>query len=123
MALSFLLAGSLACGSPRTLRVTAIQIGKKLNSDNSVGQSANSFRPNETVYVSVLTAGRGSATIGVRWAYSGRVLDEPKKRVSYNDVAATDFELQSAGGLPPGAYTVDVFLDDQPVGTKTFRVD
>jgi hypothetical protein len=118
-----LFAGCLACGSSRTLRVTAIQVGKTLNSDNTVGQSAVSFRPNDTVHVSVLTTGRGSATISVRWTYAGRVLDEPRKQVSYNDFAATDFELQSAGGFPTGEYSVEVFLDGQPVGTKTFRVD
>lgn len=33
--------------------------------------------------MSVLTAGAGSGTIGVRWMYAGRVLGEPKNQISY----------------------------------------
>jgi hypothetical protein len=109
------------CGSG--LRVTAIQLGRSLNADSTVANHTTTFGPGDTVYLSVLTAGVGSSTISVRWTYAGRVVDEPKKRVSYRDVAATEFHLQSAGGFPPGEYTADVFLDGKPVGTRTFRVE
>jgi hypothetical protein len=123
LALSVALACGAACGSPQTLRVTAIQLGRSLNTDNSVGESVTSFGPRDNVYVSVLTAGSGSGIISVRWTYSGRVIDEPKKQVSYKDAAATDFTLQSAGGFPPGQYSAEVFLDGQSAGTRTFRVE
>ena len=113
----------LGCGSGEGLRVTSIQLGRSLNADATVAGHTTRFAPGDTVYVSVLTAGAGSATIGVRWMYRGRVLGEPKKRVSFKDVAATEFHLQSAGGFPPGDYTVEAFLDDQSVGTREFRVE
>jgi hypothetical protein len=116
-------AGASACGSPQTLRVTAIQLGRSLNADNTVSQSAVSFQPNDKIYISVLTTGKGSATISVRWMYGAQVLDEPKKQVSYKDFAATDFSLQSAGAFPSGKYSAEVFFNGQSVGTKTFRVD
>lgn len=82
------------------------------------------FGPRDTVYVSVLTAGAGSGEIGVRWMFAGRVvLGEPKKQVSYMDVAATEFQLQSAAGFPVGDYTVEAFLDGQSAGTRSFRVE
>jgi hypothetical protein len=111
------------CGSGQTLRVTSIQLGRSLNADSTVANHTTTFGPADTVYVSVLTAGAGSATISVRWTYAGRVLDEPKKRVSYKDVAATEFRLQSAAGFPPGDYAVEVFFDGQSVGTRPFRVE
>ena len=49
-------------------------------------------------------------------------MDEPKKRVANQDVAATEFTLRSAAGFPPGQYSAEIFLDGKPVGTKTFRV-
>jgi hypothetical protein len=117
------LSGSLAgCSSPSTLRVTAIQVGRSLNADNTVASSAASFSPRDTIYASVLTTGRGSATISVRWTYGGQVLDEPKKQVRYNDFAATDFSLKSVAGFPPGQYAVEAFLDGQSVGKQTFQV-
>lgn len=121
-AIAILLACAAACGSPQTLRVTEIQIGRSLNVDNSVRESATAFRPHDSVYLSVLTHGSGSGTLSVRWTYAGRVLDDPKKQISYKDAAATDFALQSAGGFPAGQYTAEVFLNGQSVGTRTFRV-
>jgi hypothetical protein len=120
--LMILLACLVGCGSGKGLRVTSIQLGRSLNADSTVANHTTSFGPGDTVYVSVLTTGVGSGTIGVRWTYAGRVVGEPTKQVTSRDVAATEFHLQSAGGFPPGDYTVEAFLDGQSVGTRTFRV-
>ena len=111
------------CQSGPTLRVTAVQLGRSLNADGTVGSFTATFKPAETVYVSVLTAGAGDATLSVRWMYAGRILAEPKKQLSVKDVAATEFNLQSATGFPPGQYTVEVFMDGQPVETRKFTVE
>jgi hypothetical protein len=50
-------------------------------------------------------------------------MGEPKREVSYRDIAATEFHLQSAGGFPPGDYTAEVFLDGRSVGSREFRVE
>ena len=112
----------LACGSSG-LRVVGIQLGKSLNPDSTVADHTTSFTPGDTIYISVRTAGVGSGTIGVRWMYRGRLLDEPQKKVSYRDVADTDFSLKSVAGFPPGDYSAEVFLDGRPVGTRTFLVN
>ena len=113
------------CGAREPLRVVQIQIGRSLNSDSTIATPAVTFHPHDTIYLSVMTSGKGSGTVSVRWTYVGRVIDEPKKLVhySYKDVAATDFRLESPAGFPPGDYTADVFLDGQSAGTKKFRVD
>ena len=121
-ALSLMLACLVACRSPQTLRVADIQVGRSLNADNSVRESAAQFGPHDSIFVSVITAGSGSGTIAVRWTLAGRVLDEPKKQVSYTDSAATDFSLQSAAGFPSGQYTAEVFLNGQSAGTRSFRI-
>jgi hypothetical protein len=115
----------LACiaGCSSHLRVTGIQVGRSLNVDNSIANPTTSFAPRDTIYLSVSTAGVGSGTISVRWTYGGRVLDEAQKKVSYKDLANTDFSLKSIAGFPPGEYTAEVFLDGQSAGTKAFRVD
>ena len=118
MVLFALVAG---CGSG--LRVTSIQLGRSLNVDGTVAGHTTVFAPDDTVYVSIATAGAGSGTIGVRWMYHGSVVGEPTKRVSYRDIAATEFHLQSAGGFPRGDYTVEAFLDGRSVGTRAFRVE
>ena len=111
-----------ACGSGEPLKVTSIQLGRSLNADNTVAGHTTTFDTDDTIYVSVATSGNGSGTIGVRWKYAARVLGEPKKQVTSRDAAVTEFHLQSSDGLWPGDYTVDVFLDGQPAGSRTFRV-
>jgi hypothetical protein len=118
-----LCATAAACGSKKTLRVSDIQVGRSLNSDNSIRDHAITFAPRDSIYVSVLTEGKGSATLSIRFTLGGRVLNEPKKQVAYTDSAATDFGLQTGWGFPIGQYTAEVFMDGQPVGVKKFRVE
>jgi hypothetical protein len=114
----------LGCGSGEPLRVTSIQLGRGLNEDKTVTGHTTRFAPNDRIYASVITAGAGSGEIGVRWTYAGRVVvGEPKKEVSYMDVAATEFHLESAVGFPLGDYTVEAFLNGQPAGTREFKVE
>ena len=114
-----MLGALLACAND--LRVGTLQLGRSINADNTVAHHTTVFKPDETVYVSVLTAGSGSGEIGVRWIYEGQVMGEPKKQVSYRGSTATEFHLQNAGGFPPGAYRVDVFFNGQPAGSRTIR--
>ena len=123
VAAALLTAALYACGPNEPLTVTAIQTGKSLNSDNSVGTHAASFRPKDTMYVAVLTGARGAGTITVRWRLGSQVIHEATREVAYNDQSATDFRFQAADGFPPGEYTIDVLLDGKPVGTRSVRVD
>jgi hypothetical protein len=117
-----LLAACAGCTSGK-LEFQTLQLGRSLNPDNTVGLHATSFKPNDTIYVSVLTSTSGSGTISVRWTYQGRVVGEPSKRVSYKGAAATEFSLTNSGGFPPGNYKVEAFIDEQPVAERTFRVE
>jgi hypothetical protein len=113
---------SLGCRPDGPLRVDTIQLGRSLNPDNSVADHATTFNRSDTVYVSILTSDAGSGTIGVKWTYQGRVIDEPKREVSYREAAATSFHLVNSGGFPPGSYSVEVFVDGKPAGSRNFSV-
>lgn len=115
----------LACvaGCESTLQVTTIQLGRAINADNTVASHTTTFKPSDTVYVSVRTGGSGSGVLSVRWTYEGRVVGEPKKEISYQGAASTEFHLQNVGGFPPGNYEVEVFLDGQSAGSRAFRVE
>ena len=65
-----------ACGPSEPLNVVGIQTGKSLNSDHSIGSHAASFHPNDPMYVSVLSNGRGKGTITVKWTFAGQVLHD-----------------------------------------------
>ena len=121
-AVGLVLMAAIACRRG-PLTVDTIQLGRSLNPDSSVASHTTTFTRNETVYVWVLTTDTGAGTIGAKWSYAGRVIDEPKKEVAYKGAAATEFHLQSAGGFPPGEYKVEIFVDGAPAGSRTFRVD
>jgi hypothetical protein len=112
----------VGCGPTGPLTVDTIQLGRSLNPDNSVAEHTTTFRRNDTVYVSVLTAEPGRGTIGVKWTYGGQVIDQPQKDVSSRDAAATSFNLVNSGGFPPGNYTVEVFVDGKSAGSRNFNV-
>jgi hypothetical protein len=111
-----------ACRPSAPLRVTTIQTGRSLNSDKSVGSHTTSFKPDDTMFASVLTEGPGSGTIGVRWRYGGRVVSEETREVSYRDHAATEFHIQNSSGFPDGEYTVEILVDGELFATRTLRV-
>jgi hypothetical protein len=125
LAIAVLTAALSSCQSNEPLRLVQIQLGRSLNADNTIAVPAFSFKPHDTVFLSVMTAGRGSGTVSVRWTYAGHLIDEPKKQIhyAYKDSAATDFRLESAMGFPPGEYSAEVFIDGRPSGTKKFRVE
>jgi hypothetical protein len=123
VALIIVLTSCAACRPSEPITVTTIQLGRSLNPDNTIASHTTVFKPNETVYVSALSPEPGFGTVGARWMYAGRLVDEPEKEVSYKGAAATEFHLQSAGGFPPGDYSVEIFVNGASAGKRTFRVD
>ena len=121
---ALVLVSCLGAGCSRApLKVATIQVGRSLNSDNSVANITSRFKPGDTMYAAVITEGRGAGTLSVRWLAGGRVVKEEEKDVRYNDRAATEFHLDFAGGLPPGQYRVELFLDGEPIGARDLTVE
>jgi len=112
-----------ACGPSEPLRIATLQLGKSLNPDNSVGTHTTRFKPDDTVYVSLLSDDPGYGTVTVRWLLNGQVVSEAKRDVSYTRAAATEFHLQNSGGFPHGNYRVEILINGQPAGTREFRVE
>ena len=114
---------AVGCGPSGPLKVKTIQTGRSLNSDNSVGLLTQRFRPDQTMYVAVLTDGPGKGTLTARWTYAGRSVSEDTKNVSYRDSAATEFHITNSSGFPAGDYAVEILLDGKSVETRNLRVE
>ena len=112
-----------ACGPSEPLAVTTIQLGRSLNSDDSVGNHTTTFKPNETIYAALINDTAGKGTVAARWVYAGQTVSEETKEVSYNREGATEFHLQApSAGFPEGDYRVEFQLDGKPIGSREFRV-
>ena len=112
----------VAACSNDPLQFDVIQLGRSLSADNRIGSHTTVFKPDDTIYVSVLTKAAGAGTIGVRWTYAGQLISEPVREVSYKGPAATEFHIQNSGGFPEGAYAVEVFVNGVSVGKRSFTV-
>lgn len=123
LAVLLCVATGVACRPSAPLEVSTIQLGRALSADNRIGSHTTVFRPDDTIYVSVLTTATGSGTIGVRWMYGDRLISDPSKEVSYKGAAATEFHIQNSGGFPEGSYSVEAFVDGQSVGKRSFTVE
>ena len=124
MALILVVAASAltGCQPGGPIRIASVQLGRALNTDNSVGAHTTQFKPNDTFYVAVLTEEPGASTLTVQWRLNGQVVSESSKDVSYMRPAATEFHLQYAGALPVGDYTVEILFDGKPVAARTLEV-
>jgi hypothetical protein len=115
--------GVAGCSPGVPLQVKTLQLGKSLNPDNSVGTHTTRFKPDDTIYVSLLSEEPGEGTVTVRWMLGGQVVSEATRDVSYMRPAATEFHLQNSGGFPSGEYRVEILVNGQPAGTREFRVE
>src|SRR5919109_2786854 len=106
------------CGPSEPLKVSTLQLGRSLNPDNSVSAHTTRFKPDDTVYVSILSDAPGYGTITVRWYLHGQQISEAMRDVSYTRAAATEFHLQNSGGFPLGSYRVDVLINGQPARSR-----
>jgi hypothetical protein len=110
------------CQAGEPIRVTNVQTGRSLNADNSVGTITTRFRPEDTMYASVITDGSGSATLAARWTYAGRLVNEASKDVRYHEQAATEFHLEPPGRFPTGDYQLEILFNGEVVETRALRV-
>jgi len=121
---TLLIAVGVACRPSAPLKVATIQTGRSLNSDDSVGTHTTRFKPDDTMFVAVITEGRGAGTFVARWTYAGRLVSEDTRKVSsFGDRAITEFHIQNSGGFPPGDYMVEILLDGTSIGTRNLRVE
>jgi hypothetical protein len=109
----------------RGIEVEEIDIGRSLNGDKSIGDNTASFKPNDTIYLSIKTDGSASsAQLRTRWLFSdGQVVDESTQTISPTGEARTEFHIAKPDGFPPGQYKAEVYLNGQPAGTKEFEVE
>jgi len=106
------------------VKVTDISLGRGLGADKTIADKTESFKPADTIYVSIKTEGTASsATLGARWTFQdGQVVDESKQTIAPTGDAFTEFHISKPDGWPAGKYKVEVMLDGASAGSKDFEV-
>lgn len=103
-------------------QVNEVILGRDLDTDNRVTVQTDQFKPNDVVYVTVMTSGSSpNSMLRAVWTdENGQVVDESQQVVASTGV--TEFHISKPDGLPPGRYRVEIFLDGNSVQTKEFTI-
>ena len=106
------------------LRVTDVNLGRRVGADNRITDGTDDFNPRDTIYASVETSGTASgATITARWTFQdGQVVDESSKTISPSGNAVTEFHIMKPGGWPVGRYRVAILVNGTQVEDEEFEV-
>jgi hypothetical protein len=111
-----------ATQAPATVEVTEVIIGRDLDANNRVTVQSDQFKPKDTVYMTVVTAGSDpNATLRTVWTdQNGVVVEERQQTISPTGV--TEFHVSKPEGLAAGTYRVEVFLNGTSIQTKEFMI-
>ena len=110
--------------APAEFKVSGIEVGKGIGADKRVTAPASSFKPKDTIYVSVATDGAApSKTITAKWTYeNGQTVKEGSESIAPTGPASTEFHIAKPTGWPVGKYKVEIAVDGAPAGSKEFEV-
>jgi hypothetical protein len=116
--------GTTGTTGTTSVKVTDVSLGRALAGDKSVSDSTDKFRTSDTIYASVTTDGSSpSATLRAKWTFEdGQTVDESTRTIAPGARERTEFHISKPNGWPAGKYKVEVFLNDQSAGTKSFEV-
>ena len=113
---------------PPAASVTTIETGKHIDASKRIVDTATTFAPRDTMYVSVVTMNATPSTSlkSVVTHESGQVVDSSTQVVAVpattGGPSVTEFHLVKPSGWPTGSYTVEIWLDGQSAGTRTLTV-
>ena len=106
------------------VRVTDVTVGRAIGGDKAITDRTDTFKPNDTIYVSVATDGAApSATLRAKWSFEdGQLVNESTRTIVPVNKERTEFHIAKPDGWPAGKYKLEVFLNDQSAETKSFDV-
>jgi hypothetical protein len=116
--------GTAGTSGATTARVTEVTLGRAVGDDKAISDRTENFRSNDTIYASVASDGSApTATLRAKWTFEdSQVINESAHTIAPQGRERTAFRLSKPDGLPAGKYRIEVFLNGQPAGLKTFEV-
>jgi hypothetical protein len=116
--------GTAGTSGATTARVTEVTLGRAIGGDKAISDRTENFRPTDTIYASVATDGSApTATLRAKWTFEdGQLVNESTHTIAPQGRERTEFHIAKPDGWPAGKYRLEVFLNDQSAGLKTFEV-
>ena len=116
-------ASSGATMAPAELKISDVQVGRRVGANSRIADATDDFSPRDTIYVVAVTEGAApSATLTARWTFEdGQVVKEDSRTIAPSGTEATEFHISKPGGWPKGKYKVAVAVGGS-TQTKDFEV-
>lgn len=107
-----------------TVSVVDVNLGTSLNADKTIAAAAMTFKPTDTIYASVKTAGSAAAaTLAAKWTFEdGQTVHEESLSIAPTGPAVTEFHIGKPDGWPVGKYKVAVSVNGVEGVSKGFEV-
>jgi hypothetical protein len=114
-----------------TASIASVEIGSAVDTAMKVTTATASFKPKDTVYVSIATATSDPAAtvagkVGAKLTYMNgteeMVVSDETRDLNLTDKDATHFQFAKPDGWPAGKYKIAVTLDGNVVQTREFDV-
>lgn len=107
-----------------SLEAVALEVGVVLDADGRVAAATDRVRPADAVHASLVTVGESKAAmLAIAWRdASGAEIDADERAITANGPAVHTFTRQPEGGWAPGRYEVEVSVDGESAGVRSFDV-
>ena len=106
------------------VRVTQVELGNAIGPDKRVTAVTSEFRPNDTIYATIVTEGTApNATLVARWTFEdGQTVEESTQTITPSGTAVSEFHVSKPTGWPVGKYRVEILVNGVSAETKEFEV-
>jgi hypothetical protein len=117
-------APQVAAPAPAAFKVVRIDLGNAVGADKRVAAPSLTFKPNDTIYASVLTEGAApSVALAARWTFGdGQLVNESTQTIAPTGPAATEFHIAKPDGWPAGSYKFELAANGEAAGALQFTV-
>jgi hypothetical protein len=107
-----------------SLEAVALEVGVALDADGRVAAVTERVRPADAVHASLVTVGESEAAmLAIAWRdASGAEIDADERAITASGPAVHTFTRQPEGGWAPGRYEVEVSVDGESAGVRSFDV-
>lgn len=107
-----------------SLEAVALDVGVTLDADGRVAAPADRVRPGDAVHASLVTVGDSKAAmLAVHWRdAAGNEIAADERAIVASGPAVHTFTRQPEGGWGPGRYEVEVRMDGESAGIRSFEV-
>ena len=113
--------------APAAVSISSATLGSAVGPDKKVTAAKDSFAKNDTIYVSIDTAGSGTANVKAKFTYLAKdgksvPVKEEAATIQATGPSTTELHISKPDGWPAGDYQVEVLLDDKVVQTRKYSV-